>query len=208
MDFNYRSLFTSDTTAIYKSKFSPSGQRSISQWLLPVDPINDLVRLRKYAKSTLAACAFFWIWAVYNGLTMRKGFDLGVISFALAAASSGYLLSRWGREPGRITRVLVLLTHLAVTSNYVLGVMFAFNAGKTVYVRFAAYCMSFTVVWLIVAYVGWHLITIVILNVDEAAFDDDDDDIDDLYNFTSPSYSGRGRDGRRRDESYSSYEYE
>ena len=38
-----------------------------------------------------------------------------------------------------------------------LGTIFAFTAGKRVYVYFATYCIVFSIIWIAAAYVGWAI---------------------------------------------------
>ena len=60
-------------------------------------------------------------------------------------------------QPGKCLSAFVILTHLTVVANYMLGILFAFTAGPRIYVYFAAYCVIFALLWLIVAYAGWVL---------------------------------------------------
>lgn len=57
-------------------------------------------------------------------------------------------------QPGQCLRAFVVLTHLTVAANYMLGILFAFTAGPRIYVYFATYCVIFALLWLIVAYAG------------------------------------------------------
>ena len=63
--------------------------------------------------------------------------------------------------PGYILRIFVVATQVVVVCNYLLGLLFAFTAGKqVVYVYFATYCSIFAVLWLVVSYVGYALVRI------------------------------------------------
>jgi len=88
---------------------------------------------------------------------MKRGFDLGVFSFFTTAISSVYLLTR---NLGMTGRVWVMASHVIVAGNYALGVHYALNVKKDTH--FAIYCSVFTVIWLIIAYVGWKLMTAVL----------------------------------------------
>ena len=59
--------------------------------------------------------------------------------------------------PGKCLRAFVALTHLTVAANYMLGILFAFTAGQRIYVYFATYCVIFSLLWLVAAYVGLAL---------------------------------------------------
>lgn len=63
--------------------------------------------------------------------------------------------------PGTHLRYFVVLSQIAVVANYFVGILFAFTAGGTrVYVYFATYCIIFLILWLIVAYAGWVIVTV------------------------------------------------
>jgi len=62
--------------------------------------------------------------------------------------------------PRQVLRVFVVVTQFAVVCNYLLGLLFAFTAGKKVYVYFATYCSIFTVLWLIICYAGFVLVKV------------------------------------------------
>lgn len=199
MDFNYNSPFRSDYGR--KSKFSLTSR--LSEWLSPSNPVDDLLKMRRFAKTVLALSVFFWSWAVYNTFTMKSGFDLGVASFALSAASSIHLLTRRGEEPTRLVRIFVLVSHLVVAANYALGSIFAFTVGKVVYIRFAVYCITFTLLWLFTSFVGWKLISMNIAESEEGEYEEDE--IEDMrYGF---DYDDEEKQTSRRGDSYSSYPY-
>ncbi len=170
----------------------------------PLGPEELLQKVNKLSKYILAVSMFFFSWAVLNTLTMKKGFDLGVISFALSGLSSVYLYFRTRNDisdfiPLRIIhRVGILLSHLIVAANYALGVYFSFYAGKTVYPRFATYCVIFTIIWTGVSIYTWRLIG---QTMDINAFVAGDDDIDDMYGFGSNErpYSLYSGNSDRRD---------
>lgn len=60
--------------------------------------------------------------------------------------------------PGKNLRAFAVLTQLTVVANYMLGTLFAFTAGPRIYVYFATYCVIFSLIWLMVAYIGWVLL--------------------------------------------------
>jgi hypothetical protein len=68
--------------------------------------------------------------------------------------------SKQHSPPRRALRVFVVVTQFAVVCNYLLGLLFAFTAGKQVYVYFATYCSIFTMLWLIVCYAGFVLVKV------------------------------------------------
>ncbi|KAL3802832.1 hypothetical protein HJC23_007609 [Cyclotella cryptica] len=49
-------------------------------------------------------------------------------------------------------------THLIVVANYLLGLLFAMTAGKHIYIYFASYCFTFSILWLITAMACWVLL--------------------------------------------------
>jgi hypothetical protein len=101
--------------------------------------------------------------------------DLGLISFlgtglsascllrklsslsSSAAAAARHRRAHRHAPPGRCLRAFAVLTQLTVAANYVLGTIFAFTAGKRVYVYFATYCIVFSIIWIAAAYVGWAI---------------------------------------------------
>lgn len=60
--------------------------------------------------------------------------------------------------PGICLLTFAVFTQLIVAANYMLGILFAFTAGKKIYVYFATYCFIFSLSWLFVAYCGWVLV--------------------------------------------------
>ena len=142
---------------------------------------------------------------------MKKGFDLGMVSFSLSGLSSIYLYFKTRNDISefiplrRIHRVVILLSHLIVAANYALGVYFSFYAGKTVYLRFATYCLLFSILWAGVSIYTWKLIG---QTMDINAFVAGEDDIDDMYGFGSndrSSYSLYSGNSDRRDVGRSSF---
>mmetsp|Transcript_58100 Transcript_58100/g.173399 ORF Transcript_58100/g.173399 Transcript_58100/m.173399 type:complete len:204 (-) Transcript_58100:368-979(-) len=202
MDFNYNSPFRSDYGR--KSKFTLASR--LSEWLSPSNPVDDLLKMRRFAKTVLASSGFFWSWAVYNTFMMKSGFDLGIASFAVSAASSAYLISRRGEELTRLVRFFVLLSHLVVAANYALGSLFAFTVGKVIYIRFAVYCVTFTLLWLFTAFAGWKLISTNIAEIEEGDYEEDETE-DMRYGFATPAYDDEDRESGRKGDSYSSYPY-
>ena len=62
--------------------------------------------------------------------------------------------------PSTYLRAFMVLTQLTVVANYMLGILFSFTAGSRVYVYFATYCIIFSILWLVVAFAGWTLVTV------------------------------------------------
>ena len=62
--------------------------------------------------------------------------------------------------PGKWLRIFAVTTHLVVVANYMLGLLFSLTAGRRVYVYFGTYCFIFALLWLIVAYSGWILVSV------------------------------------------------
>ena len=62
--------------------------------------------------------------------------------------------------PGKWLRIFAVTTHLVVVANYMLGILFSLTAGRRVYVYFGSYCFIFALLWLIVAYSGWILVSV------------------------------------------------
>eukprot|EP00804_Cyclotella_cryptica_P025685 CCRYP_002884-RA/>CCRYP_002884-RA protein AED:0.39 eAED:0.39 QI:189/1/1/1/0.33/0.25/4/2323/304 len=60
--------------------------------------------------------------------------------------------------PGSCIRIFAALTHLIVVANYLLGLLFAMTAGKHIYIYFASYCFTFSILWLITAMACWVLL--------------------------------------------------
>jgi hypothetical protein len=103
---------------------------------------------------------FFWCWAVHNTRHMEVGQDLGMYSFGTVVLSSHYLLwvlSRSSTIPC-LTRALVTASHVMVCLNYMLGILFAFTVGTTIYYSFATYCIVFTGLWAYIVYRGYTML--------------------------------------------------
>jgi len=151
-------------------------------------PKDNVKRLNLFSKICMTVSILFWIRAIRNTRAMSKGYDLGVISFAGSTLSSFYLYlkTRGGVEnfsaPTRLTRIIVLITHFIVVLNYAFGIYVAFNLGKVVYVKFAVYCISCTILWLFIAICGWKLQRNT-TDTDVESFDKDE--LDTLYGFKS-----------------------
>uniref|UniRef100_A0A7S2R0B8 Uncharacterized protein n=1 Tax=Eucampia antarctica TaxID=49252 RepID=A0A7S2R0B8_9STRA len=152
----------------------------------PSRPEDHLQNLNYLSKFLLVLSLFFFSWAVYNTVTMDKGFDLGVVSFSGAAFSAIYLYVKTRNNikffsPLRSwEKILVVISQLIVAANYGFGVYFALNVGNYIYVRFATYCIIFIFVWIGLSIYTWILIgrtTYISLN------EDDEDELDDLYGF-------------------------
>jgi len=174
-----------------------------------LSPKEHIQRLNIFSICCTAVSIFFWVWAIINTMNM-EGTDLGIFSFFGSGLSSAYLYyrtkcvnetssgnsddasgSRSSRRGSRIEqdfkpigiwgRRLIVATYWIVSANYALGVFFAFNIGDSVLVYFATYCIIFTILWMMVALIGWMLIgrtmNLVISSIGE------EDDEDDLYGF-------------------------
>lgn len=132
---------------------------------------------------------FFWGWAIYNTMTMVQGFDLGCGTFLMVVFTSGYHLTDRGKTPTKKSRILVLLSHLLVSANYALGILFAMTAGVKPYYHFGIYCLIFMLLWLWVACYSWNIIGKVMNSSQEER-----GDFDDLYSFSGS--------GVRRNQTY------
>lgn len=87
-----------------------------------------------------------------------------------------------GKKPTKLARMCSLLSHLLVSANYALGVLYAFNIGPKPLYRFGTYCAIFTVIWLGLAIYSWRLITgVIIQEIMEA------DEAENLYSFSETS---------------------
>ncbi len=60
--------------------------------------------------------------------------------------------------PGKCLRIYVIMTQVVVVANYLLGLLFALTAGRRVYVYFATYCFTFSLLWISVAFAGWVIV--------------------------------------------------
>lgn len=49
-------------------------------------------------------------------------------------------------------------THLIVVVNYLLGLLFAMTAGKQIYIYFASYCFTFSILWSLIAILCWNIL--------------------------------------------------
>jgi len=96
---------------------------------------------------------------------MTGNFDLGLVSFFLSGSSSFFLhrITKDGvkgfRPVGRNGRLLFVSTHVIVALNYALGAFLACTLGETIYYVFLYYCMGFTLLWFISAFLLWDLIS-------------------------------------------------
>lgn len=119
-------------------------------------------RLRVLSLTVLVASSIFWTWANYNTSKMEDGNkDLGIYSFASTGVMALWVLyrTRTGKKPVAhlITRILFMASHLCVTANYGLGLLYALTIGTSIYPLFATYCSSFMVLWFAVAVYGRYL---------------------------------------------------
>jgi len=108
--------------------------------------------LRTFGIIILFISLFFWAWAVWN--TVTKQFDAGLVSFLLAAVSSTFLLVKGA--PGKIGQWLIMGSFLLVALNYLAGAVLAFQVLQRP--GFGIYCIVFTILWIVIACVGHHLI--------------------------------------------------
>ncbi len=157
-------------------RYFGSGGSAAAYANLNLSQDDHIMRLQLFSTGCLIISTFFWGWAVLNTFDMKKGFDLGIVSFLLSGSSSLYLflISRKGSSgftpPSVITRALVLISHVLVALNYALGAYMALTL-QVVYIKFAYYCIIFMILWLGCAVVGWTLVT----NVLDIGVEDLDD---------------------------------
>jgi len=185
-----------------------SAQSSFLFTNLNLSPKEHIQRLNIFSKCCAAVSLFFWVWAIINTTKMDYGgVDLGIFSFFGSGVSSAYLYyrtkfvndsssgnredasgTRNGRSDSRIEqdfkpigacgRVVIVATYWIVCANYLLGVLIAFNIGATVMVSLAVYCIVFTILWMMIALIGWMLIgrtmNLVISTIEE---EDEDDEV-------------------------------
>ena len=125
-----------------------------------------LYRLRILATACTIVSAFFWGWAVINTSQMEKGQDLGLYTFMTTFLSSHWLLSRTLHGPvtGQYLatmpiRIVVTTSHVLVTCNYLLGLLYSLTVGSNVYYIFGIYCLIFTFLWGGCSAAGWWLLT-------------------------------------------------
>jgi len=140
--------------------------------------ISPDAKLYFYSQFSCSAALFFWCWAGLNTISMTKGMDLGVISFATVILTSIYFLMKKGKNPTKFSRLCSVLSHLLVSSNYALGVLYALKIGPKPLYRFGTYCVIFTIIWLILAVYSWRLVTNVIIHEILEA-----DESENLYSF-------------------------
>jgi hypothetical protein len=71
------------------------------------------------------------------------------------------------------------MSHLLVSANYAVGVLYALKIGPKPLYRFGTYCATFTIIWLALANYSWRLITgVIIQDILEA------DEAENLYSFS------------------------
>jgi len=132
-------------------------------------------------------------------------FDLGTISFAISGLSSFFLYRKSNKAldsfipVGSYGRAAVLFSHLLVASNYALGAFFAYTEGRQIYVKFATYCTVFTFLWLVIAGIGWILVTRTQLI---GVISEDDDELVDLYGLQNSSGVQQSRSNFQRELSF------
>mmetsp|Transcript_57466 Transcript_57466/g.69138 ORF Transcript_57466/g.69138 Transcript_57466/m.69138 type:complete len:153 (+) Transcript_57466:72-530(+) len=152
--------------------------------MISFEPKNEHVEsLRLLAIAILSVSTFFWMWAIYNTYTMEKGLDLGIISFLTSMLSSLYIIYviRKGNKIGIFGQSIVLVTHLIVAANYAFGIFFALKVVKDkILAQFAAYCVTFTFLWIGLGCYTWKSIT----KSMTATSVRDEEEMETLYNFT------------------------
>jgi len=129
----------------------------------------------------------FWIWAMENTRKMKDdgGKDLGIYSFASTFGTSSYILYRTRYGTYHIatfwfTRIIFTLSHLIVTANYGLGLLYALTIGRTIYPIFATYCTIFMILWTIIACQGYSLMkTLLQYEIDVIMDENNDTDYND-----------------------------
>jgi len=109
-------------------------------------------------RNSLVLSVVFWSWAVYNMYGPKSvPFDLGVVTFALSAATDAFALWRFRADLGPYCRqlypYLILFSHGLVSINYVLGCVIAISDPEKFIVSamgpvgFAVYCGAFAIIW-------------------------------------------------------------
>ena len=165
--------------ANYKYGSTRSIGQSSSYANLNLTEDDHVKKLSNFAKGCLGVSCFFWCWAFKNSMQMTGNFDLGMISFFFSGSSSFFIhkITNDGvkgfRPVGRHGRLLIVSTHVIVALNYALGAYIACTLGETVYYGFLFYCMGFTLLWSISAFLLWDLISntfYITPEVDEADF--------------------------------------
>jgi len=157
--------------------------KSYGGYVLPEDHVK---RLNVFSKVCVSLSIISWFRALYDTHIMIKGFDLGLISYAGSILSSSYLYYKTRQGVNKFTatstlaRTLVLATHLIVVSNHALGIYAAYNIGKVVYAKFAAYSITCTIFWLLVSLCGWRFIT---NTMDIKVVQNDETEMEGLYQF-------------------------
>lgn len=185
-----------------------SAQPSFFFTNLNLSPKEHIRRLNIFATCIIAISIFFWVWAVINTRNM-DGVDLGIVSFFGSGVASTYVYYRTkcanesrnrrneasgSRRGDRIEqdfkpigiwgRRLIVLTYWIVCANYMLGAWFAFHISDSVLVKFAVYCIVFTVLWMMIALIGWMLIGRT-MNLVLSSSDEGDEEDELLYGFLS-----------------------
>lgn len=114
--------------------------------------------LTQFALAVFGTSCFFWSWAVWNIVSGKVPFDLGVVSFASSAMSSFYLYQVAKLEKRQISSVgkcITLSTFIAVSINYALGALIGI---RNAWVQFSVYCIAFTILWIAITLMGNSLI--------------------------------------------------
>lgn len=129
--------------------------------LLGNDTVELSSQVRKTSLGLVGTATFFWLWACKNTLG-GSGFDLGVVSFALAAVANadGWRSTEDGvgteavqRRATRFRR-LGPLSALVVSANYVVGLGFG-SLGFRFYCFVFAGLWGFAAVWLNLLSARW-----------------------------------------------------
>jgi hypothetical protein len=123
-------------------------------------PVETVQKLRRFYAAIFCVALFFWCWALKNTLEMViKYLDLGVISFGSVLLTSSYLYGALSAANGfgnipLWTKTLATASHVLVAINYLGGAYLAVFIFETTHLLVAPYCVTFTFVWLAIAYFG------------------------------------------------------
>ena len=115
-------------------------------------------RLDQFAIAVIGTSFFFWVWALWNIISGKVPFDLGIVSFATSALSSFYLLKKtksMKRKISSFTKYLCLSSYVFVAINYALGALIGVRNDWAI---FSVYCVIFTLLWIVVTIVGNSII--------------------------------------------------
>jgi hypothetical protein len=131
------------------------------RFCLSLQAVNNIMSsVKTFAIGLFVFAGFFWCWALKNTIRMTSpNWDWGVVSFGSVVLTSTYLLAlaNLGQKPTSLTTfILVMLSHLLVSLNYLLGAYLGF----TILARpgFGWYCVMFTGLWVCIAGLGARLL--------------------------------------------------